>query len=138
MKQKSDAKKLSAPRFVYFYSGKLFYILQAEMFTLWTLLEASLLCLNAVCVLHEERFLAKCKSSQLSTSLIKVPTHNIKLIFLVGWGSSPVQQQGFEPPTVKSQILNLVRSIRTVVKSKMFIHRVSGIKLTKSFIFQFL
>nr|CAD7576297.1 unnamed protein product [Timema californicum] len=28
-------------------------------FTLWNLFEASLLCLNAVCVLHEERFLAK-------------------------------------------------------------------------------
>lgn len=32
-----------------------------NMFTLWTLIEASLLCLNAVCILHEERFLAKCK-----------------------------------------------------------------------------
>ena len=31
-------------------------------FTLWTLFEASLLCLNAVCVLHEERFLAKGKT----------------------------------------------------------------------------
>lgn len=31
------------------------------MFTLWNLIEASLLCLNAVCILHEERFLAKCK-----------------------------------------------------------------------------
>lgn len=28
-------------------------------FTLWTLFEATLLCLNAVCVLNEERFLAK-------------------------------------------------------------------------------
>lgn len=33
------------------------------MFTLWTLIESSLLCLNAVCILHEERFLAKCKFS---------------------------------------------------------------------------
>jgi len=31
------------------------------MFTLWTLIESSLLCLNAVCILHEERFLAKCE-----------------------------------------------------------------------------
>lgn len=30
-------------------------------FTLWNLFEASLLCLNAVCILHEERFLAKSK-----------------------------------------------------------------------------
>lgn len=63
------------------------------MFTLWSLIEASLLCLNAVCVLHEERFLAK-----------------------IGW-SSVNQVQGFgEPPTMKTQMLNLVRSIRTVAK----------------------
>lgn len=29
------------------------------MFTLWSLIEASLLCLNAVCILHEERFMNK-------------------------------------------------------------------------------
>lgn len=28
-------------------------------FTLWTLFEATMLCLNAICVLNEERFLAK-------------------------------------------------------------------------------
>jgi len=28
-------------------------------FTFYSLLEATLLCLNAVCILHEERFLAK-------------------------------------------------------------------------------
>ncbi|KAM7356961.1 immediate early response 3-interacting protein 1 [Cochliomyia hominivorax] len=62
------------------------------MFTLWTLIEASLLCLNAVCVLHEERFLAK-----------------------IGWGGQQMQQE-FGQPTAKAQILNLVRSIRTVAK----------------------
>jgi len=63
------------------------------MFTLWSLIEASLLCLNAVCILHEERFLNK-----------------------VGWGAT-AQVQGFgEPTTTKSQLLNLVRSIRTVAK----------------------
>jgi hypothetical protein len=30
-------------------------------FTLWSLFEAALLCLNAVCILHEERFLVKSK-----------------------------------------------------------------------------
>jgi hypothetical protein len=30
-------------------------------FTLWNLFEATLLCLNAVCILHEERFLVKSK-----------------------------------------------------------------------------
>ncbi|XP_075159961.1 immediate early response 3-interacting protein 1 [Haematobia irritans] len=62
------------------------------MFTLWTLIEASLLCLNAVCVLHEERFLAK-----------------------IGWGAQQ-QNTEFGQPTAKAQLLNLVRSIRTVAK----------------------
>ncbi|XP_054733756.1 immediate early response 3-interacting protein 1 [Anastrepha obliqua] len=63
------------------------------MFTLWTLVEASLLCLNAVCVLHEERFLAK-----------------------FGWGAQASNMQDFGQPTAKAQILNLIRSIRTVAK----------------------
>ncbi|KAG5323216.1 IR3IP protein, partial [Acromyrmex charruanus] len=62
-------------------------------FTLWTLFEAALLCLNAVCVLNEERFLAK--------------------VGLASWQNV----QGFgEPPTAKSQILNLIKSIRTVMR----------------------
>ncbi|KAL6435514.1 immediate early response 3-interacting protein 1 [Cataglyphis hispanica] len=62
-------------------------------FTLWTLFEASLLCLNAVCILNEERFLAK-----------------------VGWASWQNVQGFGEPPTAKSQILNLIKSIRTVMR----------------------
>ncbi|EZA48562.1 hypothetical protein DMN91_000480 [Ooceraea biroi] len=62
-------------------------------FTLWTLFEATLLCLNAVCVLNEERFLAK-----------------------VGWASWQNIQGFGEPPTAKSQILNLIKSIRTVMR----------------------
>ncbi|CAG5123454.1 unnamed protein product [Candidula unifasciata] len=61
-------------------------------FGLYSLLEATILCLNAVCILHEERFLAK-----------------------VGWAVD--QHRGFgEEPGVKSQILNLIRSIRTVMR----------------------
>ncbi|XP_055626658.1 immediate early response 3-interacting protein 1 [Toxorhynchites rutilus septentrionalis] len=64
------------------------------MFTLWSLIEASLLCLNAICILHEERFLSK-----------------------FGMGASSVQVHGFgETPTTKAQILNLIRAIRTVAK----------------------
>ncbi|XP_063979243.1 immediate early response 3-interacting protein 1 [Diachasmimorpha longicaudata] len=62
-------------------------------FTLWTLFEATLLCLNAVCVLHEERFLAK-----------------------IGWGAQQNIQGFGEPPSVKSQAMHLVRSIRTVAR----------------------
>lgn len=39
------------------------HIHKEKMFTLWTLIEASMLMLNAVCILHEERFLAKSKSN---------------------------------------------------------------------------
>ncbi|GLV44176.1 uncharacterized protein CBL_12528 [Carabus blaptoides fortunei] len=62
-------------------------------FTLWTLFEATLLCLNAVCVLHEDRFLAK-----------------------IGWSSSSSVHGFGEQPSIKAQILNLVRSIRTVTR----------------------
>ncbi|CAG4955462.1 unnamed protein product [Parnassius apollo] len=68
------------------------------MLTLWNLFEASLLCLNAVCVLHEERFMQK-----------------------MGWGSN-APNQGFEDhSSVKYQILNLVRSIRTVTRIPLII-----------------
>ncbi|KAJ3641074.1 hypothetical protein Zmor_027596 [Zophobas morio] len=63
-------------------------------FTLWNLFEASILCLNAICILHEERFLSK-----------------------IGWSSKSPSVQGFgENPSAKSQILNLVHSIRTVAR----------------------
>ncbi|XP_066583242.1 immediate early response 3-interacting protein 1 [Prorops nasuta] len=68
-------------------------IVTTMAFTLWNLLEATILCLNAVCVLNEERFLAK-----------------------VGWASWQNVQGFGEPPSAKSQMLNLLRSIRTVAR----------------------
>jgi hypothetical protein len=63
-------------------------------FGLYSLLEAGLLVLNAICVLHEERFLAK-----------------------VGWSSSQPPGQGFtEARGVKHQILDIIRSVRTVMR----------------------
>uniref|UniRef100_A0A2M4ASS0 Immediate early response 3-interacting protein 1 n=1 Tax=Anopheles triannulatus TaxID=58253 RepID=A0A2M4ASS0_9DIPT len=74
------------------------------MFTLWSLVEATLLFLNAVCVLSEERFLSK-----------------------YGWGISS-QVQGFgEPTTTKGQILMLIRSIRTVAKVPLILFNVLAI-----------
>ncbi|KPI97054.1 Immediate early response 3-interacting protein 1 [Papilio xuthus] len=68
------------------------------MLTLWNLFEASLLCLNAVCVLHEERFMQK-----------------------MGWGAN-VSEQGFvDQSSMNFQILNLVRSIRTVTRIPLII-----------------
>ena len=59
---------------------------------LWSLLEAILLVVNAICVLHEERFLAK-----------------------VGW--SVQHNRGFgEGGGVKEQSLNIIRSVRTVMR----------------------
>ncbi|KAJ8938795.1 hypothetical protein NQ314_011331 [Rhamnusium bicolor] len=63
-------------------------------FTLWNLFEATLLCLNAVCILNEDRFLAK-----------------------VGWSAKSGNVQGFgEHPSTKAQMFNLLHSIRTVVR----------------------
>ncbi|XP_071844211.1 immediate early response 3-interacting protein 1-like [Apostichopus japonicus] len=62
-------------------------------FGLYSLLEAALLCINAVAVLNEERFLSK-----------------------VGWGGDQ-QIGGFgEEPGMKAQLINLIRSIRTVMR----------------------
>ncbi|XP_041980627.1 immediate early response 3-interacting protein 1 [Aricia agestis] len=63
------------------------------MLTLWNLFEATLLCLNAVCVLHEERFMQK-----------------------MGWGAHSANQGYEDQSSIKFQILNLVRSIRTVTR----------------------
>ncbi|XP_065206858.1 immediate early response 3-interacting protein 1 [Planococcus citri] len=66
--------------------------------TLWNLFEASILFLNAICVLHEERFLAK-----------------------IGWSTTNMNQGFGEPPSVKSNILNLIRSIRTVMRIPLIV-----------------
>ncbi|XP_076350258.1 immediate early response 3-interacting protein 1-like [Tachypleus tridentatus] len=63
-------------------------------FSLYSLFEAGLLLVNAVSVLHEERFLSK-----------------------VGWGRDDQTTRGFgEDPGVKSQLINLIHSIRTVMR----------------------
>lgn len=60
-------------------------------FSLYTLFQAGLLCLNAICVLNEERFLSK-----------------------IGWST---QHGGFgEDPGMKIQALNLIRAVQTVMK----------------------
>lgn len=53
--------------------------------------------------------------------------------FLVGWGAT-AQVQGFgEPTSTKSQMLNLIRSIRTVAKSKRFYVKSTGVEITNLF-----
>ncbi|KAM4049095.1 immediate early response 3-interacting protein 1 [Anomaloglossus baeobatrachus] len=67
-------------------------------FTLYSLLQAALLCVNAVAVLHEERFLSK-----------------------IGWGADQGIGGFGEEPGIKSQMMNLVRSVRTVMRVPLII-----------------
>ncbi|THD20203.1 Immediate early response 3-interacting protein 1 [Fasciola gigantica] len=60
-------------------------------FGLFSLVEAIVLVLNAVCILHERRFLSK-----------------------IGWARE--DKEFSAPSTVKSQFLNIIHSIRTVMR----------------------
>ncbi|XP_064900905.1 immediate early response 3-interacting protein 1-like [Columba livia] len=62
-------------------------------FTLYSLLQASLLIVNAVAVLHEERFLRH-----------------------VGWGSDQGIGGFGEELGIKAQLMNLIRSVRTIMR----------------------
>lgn len=61
-------------------------------FGLYSLLEAILLVVNAMAVLNEERFLSR-----------------------IGWGTDQMASFG-EQPSAKQQLLNLIRSVRTVMR----------------------
>uniref|UniRef100_A0A4W2BTW7 Immediate early response 3-interacting protein 1 n=1 Tax=Bos indicus x Bos taurus TaxID=30522 RepID=A0A4W2BTW7_BOBOX len=67
----------------------------AMAFTLYSLLQAALLCVNAIAVLHEERFLKN-----------------------IGWGTDQGIGGFGEEPGIKSQLMNLIRSVRTVMRGK--------------------
>ncbi|KAF6779182.1 hypothetical protein AHF37_06804 [Paragonimus kellicotti] len=62
------------------------------MFGIGSLVEAVILLLNAVCILHEKRFLAK-----------------------IGWATD--DKDFSEPSSVKSQLLNVIHSLRTVMRT---------------------
>ena len=62
-------------------------------FSLYALIEAAIFFINAAAILHEERFLAK-----------------------IGWGADQGTSGFGEEPGVKTQLLNFVRSVRTVMR----------------------
>ncbi|XP_053181242.1 immediate early response 3-interacting protein 1 [Scomber japonicus] len=62
-------------------------------FSLYSLIQAAILCVNAVAVLHEERFLSK-----------------------IGWGVDHSVGGFGDEPGVKAQMMNLIRSVRTVMR----------------------
>ncbi|XP_004484743.2 immediate early response 3-interacting protein 1 [Dasypus novemcinctus] len=72
--------------------------LGAMAFTLYSLLQAALLCVNAIAVLHEERFLKN-----------------------IGWGTDQGIGGFGEEPGIKSQLMNLIRSVRTVMRVPLII-----------------
>ena len=111
-------------------------------FGLYSLMEAALLVLNAICVLHEERFLSKVSLHSVSVCEFKnkgksavtsqercsplsdyPPLRPPELlifsldpaIFQYGWSAN--SNQGFgEAPGVKKQVLDIIRSVRTVMR----------------------
>uniref|UniRef100_A0A3P9PUH4 Immediate early response 3-interacting protein 1 n=1 Tax=Poecilia reticulata TaxID=8081 RepID=A0A3P9PUH4_POERE len=66
-------------------------------FTLYSLIQAAILCINAVAVLHEERFLSK-----------------------IGWGVDQSVGGFGDEPGIKVQLMNLIRSVRTVMRGACF------------------
>ncbi|XP_027303437.1 immediate early response 3-interacting protein 1 isoform X2 [Anas platyrhynchos] len=62
-------------------------------FTLYSLLQAGLLVVNAVAVLHEERFLRN-----------------------VGWASDQGIGGFGDAPGIKAQLMNLIQSVRTIMR----------------------
>ncbi|XP_054839673.1 immediate early response 3-interacting protein 1-like [Eublepharis macularius] len=62
-------------------------------FILYSLLQAALLVVNAIAVLHEERFLRR-----------------------IGWGTDQGIGGFGEDPGIKGQLMNLIRSVRTVMR----------------------
>ncbi|KAM3599474.1 uncharacterized protein V6R79_006516 [Siganus canaliculatus] len=78
-------------------------------FTLYSLIQTAILCTNAIAVLHEERFLSK-----------------------IGWGVDQGVGGFGDDPGVKAQVLNLIRSVRTVMRAgEKWIHELSHLDESK-------
>ncbi|CAF0814450.1 unnamed protein product [Didymodactylos carnosus] len=73
-------------------------------FTLYSLIEAALLCINAIAILNEQRFLSKLSSNGQ---------------FVSGYGNEPGP---------KIQALNLIRSVRTVMRIPLIAFNIITIK----------
>jgi immediate early response 3-interacting protein 1 len=81
--------------------------------SLWDFLLSSLLFINSVAILNEDRFLARSIA----------PFRFYLNIVLVGWGRVQPDQTGpyGEPagPSVKKQIITLMSAVRTLLRSKL-------------------
>jgi immediate early response 3-interacting protein 1 len=94
------------------------------MLGLGTILYVSVLFINAIAILNEERFLAR---SPLSSR--RVLGHISHDYLTVGWTSSPQAQQanayqgydqtgyGQPEPTIKARLITLIGAVRTLLRS---------------------
>jgi hypothetical protein len=73
-------------------------------FSLYSLIEAALLCVNAIAILSEQRFLSRCKLTIFQYSVCH---------FIIVSGSNQ------NPGDAKQQLLTLIRSVRTVMRGKI-------------------
>lgn len=80
-------------------------------FTLWDFLLSSLLFVNSVAILNEERFLSRS---------IHINSSAFNNYVVVGWGKAQLEQAsgyGDQSPTVKRQIIQLMAAVRTLLRS---------------------
>lgn len=83
-------------------------------FTLYSLLEAGLLIINAIAILNKDRFLSRSKK----ICFLQSSNYSIFTFCLVGWTHE--QYRGFgeavDSNSTKSKLINLIASVQTVMR----------------------
>jgi hypothetical protein len=81
-------------------------------FSLYSLIEAALLFVNAVAILNEQRFLSRCK--------LIISQYSVCHFIIVSDSNQnyPVVDGYQNPGGAKQQLLTLIRSVRTVMRGK--------------------
>ena len=88
------------------------------VFTLGTLFEATLLVINAIAILNEERFLKK--GEQTALYLIVSILMCLLLFPQVGWGRDN-RNEGFgDQAGMKSQLIALITAVQTLLRSMRY------------------
>lgn len=126
--------RLSTPSYLLISSPTFFKNINKMTLSIYGLIEACVLLVNALAILNEERFLRPCKFSK---QLLSFYYHHISLLVshhlisyrilshLVGWASPgpvnmmPMDMGGMgEDRPVKDKIITLLASVRTLLRSK--------------------
>lgn len=101
--------------------------------TFWNIIKISILLVNAIAILSEERFLARSESRWLRFALFYLTF--ILCLCVVGWSTqqSQIGQAGFAQPydaygggggagqgelSIKAKIINLISAVRTLMRSE--------------------